>query len=274
MELVPALVNCGKELDHLLQVLLSHALGSAQSCFHLCARNKAVDTCPFPLVSDDDRLVFSTSVLEQYARIENAFLFPDSSLICKAVSIGNFRPSGGTLPDTHHATKTAVAERLAAIYVLPLLLASALGSPRKHELLIEYLRNLLIQTSGQESQTVKHEIFYSVRVLWFMLFYIDAFGAVAQQFKNDVIVDEIRIQMDAFLEDGSHEATLAVVRALVMAVPHTTERLRDYILNLLAFMNSLKTCLYQASLMKPDLQENSDHDIDDGGNEIDDKDLT
>lgn len=29
-ELVPALVNWGKELDHLLQVLLSHALGSAQ----------------------------------------------------------------------------------------------------------------------------------------------------------------------------------------------------------------------------------------------------
>lgn len=36
--------------------------------------------------------------------------------------------------------------------------------------------------------------------------------------------------MDAFLEDGSHEATIAVVRALVVAVPHTTERLRDYIL--------------------------------------------
>jgi hypothetical protein len=39
--------------------------------------------------------------------------------------------------------------------------------------------------------------------------------------------------MDAFLEDGSHEATIAVVRALVVAVPHTTERLRDYILNTL-----------------------------------------
>lgn len=36
--------------------------------------------------------------------------------------------------------------------------------------------------------------------------------------------------MDAFLEDGSHEATIAVIRALVVAVPHTTERLRDYIL--------------------------------------------
>lgn len=47
------------------------------------------------------------------------------------------------------------------------------------------------------------------------------------------IVDKIRVQMDAFLEDGSHEATIAVVRALLVAVPHTTERLRDYILNLL-----------------------------------------
>lgn len=40
--------------------------------------------------------------------------------------------------------------------------------------------------------------------------------------------------MDAFLEDGSHEATIAVVRALVIAVPHTTERLRDYILDFLS----------------------------------------
>jgi len=43
--------------------------------------------------------------------------------------------------------------------------------------------------------------------------------------------------MDAFLEDGSHEATIAVIRALVVAVPHTTERLRDYILTL--FLNKL-----------------------------------
>ncbi|XP_047336522.1 RAB11-binding protein RELCH homolog [Impatiens glandulifera] len=60
---------------------------------------------------------------------------------------------------------------------------------------------------------------------------IDAFGAVAQQFKNDVIVDKIRVQMDAFLEDGSHEAAIAVVRALVVAIPHTTDRLRDYLLS-------------------------------------------
>ncbi|THU71901.1 hypothetical protein C4D60_Mb04t06400 [Musa balbisiana] len=62
---------------------------------------------------------------------------------------------------------------------------------------------------------------------------IEAFGAVAQHFKNDMIVDKIRIQMDAFLEDGSHEATITVVRALLVAVPHTTDRLREYILYVL-----------------------------------------
>ncbi|GAU45831.1 hypothetical protein TSUD_115190 [Trifolium subterraneum] len=60
---------------------------------------------------------------------------------------------------------------------------------------------------------------------------IDAFGAVAQHFKNETIVDKIRVQMGAFIEDGSHEATIAVIHALVVAVPHTTEQLRDYILN-------------------------------------------
>ncbi|XP_068302700.1 uncharacterized protein [Pyrus communis] len=60
---------------------------------------------------------------------------------------------------------------------------------------------------------------------------IDSFGAVAQHFRNDMIVDKIRVQMDAFLEDGSHEAAIAVVRALVVAVPHTTDRLKDYLLS-------------------------------------------
>ncbi|OAY68909.1 LisH domain and HEAT repeat-containing protein, partial [Ananas comosus] len=48
---------------------------------------------------------------------------------------------------------------------------------------------------------------------------IDAFGAVAQHFKNEMIVDKIRVQMDAFLEDGSHEATVSVVRALLTSLP-------------------------------------------------------
>ncbi|XP_010693468.2 uncharacterized protein LOC104906422 isoform X2 [Beta vulgaris subsp. vulgaris] len=60
---------------------------------------------------------------------------------------------------------------------------------------------------------------------------IDAFGSVAQHFKNDMIADKICIQMDTFLEDGSQEATIAVVRALVIAVPHTTDKLRDYLLS-------------------------------------------
>ncbi|CAI8594576.1 unnamed protein product [Vicia faba] len=54
---------------------------------------------------------------------------------------------------------------------------------------------------------------------------IDAFGAVAQHFKNEMIVDKIRVQMGAFLEDGSHEATIAVIHALIAqltAVPITT----------------------------------------------------
>ncbi|KAL2335762.1 hypothetical protein Fmac_016975 [Flemingia macrophylla] len=46
---------------------------------------------------------------------------------------------------------------------------------------------------------------------------IDAFGAVAQRFKNEAIVDKIRVQMGAFLEDGSHEATIAVIRAFVIS---------------------------------------------------------
>ncbi|KAL6285838.1 hypothetical protein ACE6H2_010228 [Prunus campanulata] len=48
-----------------------------------------------------------------------------------------------------------------------------------------------------------------------------------------MIVYKIHGQMDAFLEDGSHESIIAVVRALVVVVPHTTKRLKDYILDIL-----------------------------------------
>ncbi|WJX70177.1 hypothetical protein P8452_54312 [Trifolium repens] len=51
---------------------------------------------------------------------------------------------------------------------------------------------------------------------------IDAFGAVAQHFKNETIVDKIRVQMGAFIEDGSHEATIAVIHALVVAIAQLT----------------------------------------------------
>ncbi|MED6151176.1 hypothetical protein PIB30_079899 [Stylosanthes scabra] len=53
---------------------------------------------------------------------------------------------------------------------------------------------------------------------------IEAFGAVAQNFKVDMIVDKIRVQMGAFLEERSHEATIAVIHALIAqltAVPST-----------------------------------------------------
>lgn len=44
--------------------------------------------------------------------------------------------------------------------------------------------------------------------------------------------------MDAFIEDGSHEATIAVIRSLVIAVPHTSDTLRDYILISLGFSSA------------------------------------
>ncbi|XP_022759283.1 lisH domain and HEAT repeat-containing protein KIAA1468-like [Durio zibethinus] len=191
--------------------------------------------------------------------------------------------------------RTAVAERLAILGILPLLLAGVLGSPGKREQLADYLRKLLVEGAMKENQSTTHniDIVNAVRflctfeehhgmifnILWEMVVSsniemkisaanilkvivpyigakvasthvlpalitlgsdqnlnvkyasIDAFGAVAQHFKNDMIVDKIRVQMDAFLEDGSHEATIAVVRSLVVAVPHTTERLRDYLLS-------------------------------------------
>nr|GEV83754.1 lisH domain and HEAT repeat-containing protein KIAA1468 homolog [Tanacetum cinerariifolium] len=183
--------------------------------------------------------------------------------------------------------KKAVDERIATLCVLPVLLAGVFGSPSKHEVLTEYLRNLLVQSIEQEGQSAMHcaDVYNSVRflcmfeehhngvfnILWEMVVSsnmdlkinaanllkaivpyvdakvvsahvlpalvtlgsepdihvlyasIDAFGTVAQNFKTDVIVDKIRVQMDAFLEDGSHEAVIAVIRALVVAVPHTTE---------------------------------------------------
>lgn len=196
----------------------------------------------------------------------------------------------------------AMDARIATLCVLPVLLAGVLGFPNKHELLTEYLRNLLIQSADKTTQSAIHsaDVYNSVRflclfeehhnlvfnILWEMVVSsnmdlkinaakllkvivpyidakvasshvlpalvtlgsepnlhvlyasIDAFGTVAQNFKNDVIVDKIRVQMDAFLEDGSHEATIAVIRALVVAVPHTTESLKDYLLSKIFHLSS------------------------------------
>ncbi|PNX77077.1 lisH domain and HEAT repeat-containing protein KIAA1468 [Trifolium pratense] len=171
--------------------------------------------------------------------------------------------------------RSAVADRLSAMCVLPLLLAGVLSAPGKHEQLAGYLRKLLLEDNSMENRSTKHtpEIINAIRfictyeeyhglvfnILWEMVVSsnmsmkinaahllkvivpyidakaasthvlpalvtlgsdqnlnvkyasIDAFGAVAQHFKNEMIVDKIRVQMDAFLEDGSHEATIAVI---------------------------------------------------------------
>lgn len=379
-ELVPALLKWGNKLDHILRLLLSYMLSSAQRCpplsgvegtveshLHVLGERerwnvdvllrllaellpfvhqKAVETCPFPSISDSAGILFSTSLLELYAGghvewlafewlhddcfpnlIQLSSLLPQKEdnlrnrmakfLLAVSEQFGDnylthimlpvFLVAVGDDADLKYfpyklqsrirglRPKMAVTERLATLCVLPLLLAGVFGSRSKQEELTEYLRNLLVQSAEQEAQPAKNNaaIFNSVRflctfedhhnmifnILWEMVVSsnmsmktnaanllkvivpyldakvasthvlpalvtlgsdqnlnvkyasIDAFGAVAQHFKNDMIVDKIRIQMDAFLEDGSHEATIAVVRALVVAVPHTTDRLRDYLLS-------------------------------------------
>ncbi|KAK6255756.1 hypothetical protein SCA6_017061 [Theobroma cacao] len=379
-ELLPAIINWGNKLDHILRVLLSHILGCAQRCpplsgvegsveFHLrvlgererwnldvllrmlaellpYVHQKAIETCPFSSVSEPNGTIFSSSLLELYAGghvewpafewmhvdcfsglIQLACLLPQkednlrnrTTKILLAVSehfgdtylthiilpvflvaVGDDADLTFFPPNIHLRIKglrprTAVAERLAALCILPLLLAGVLGGPGKREQLADYLRKLLVEGAMKENQSTSHniDVVNAVRflctfeehhgmifnILWEMVVSsniemkigaanilkvivpyidakvasthvlpalitlgsdqnlnvkyasIDAFGAVAQHFKNDMIVDKIRVQMDAFLEDGSHEATIAVVRSLVIAVPHTTERLRDYILD-------------------------------------------
>ncbi|KAM3349173.1 hypothetical protein ACQJBY_022349 [Aegilops geniculata] len=169
--------------------------------------------------------------------------------------------------------KTSIAEKIAIICVLPLLLSGILGSPSSRQQLEEYLRKLLIQNTKDGSFSMHHtaEIIDAIRflcifeehhgvifhILWEMVVSsdtnlktsaaallkalvpyvgvkvasthvlpalitlgsdqnsavkyasIDALGAVAQHFKSDMVVDKIHIQMDAFLEDGSHEATIS-----------------------------------------------------------------
>ncbi|GAV85558.1 hypothetical protein CFOL_v3_28994 [Cephalotus follicularis] len=379
-ELLPAVINWGNKLDHILKVLLSHILSSAQRCpplsgvegsmeshLHVLGERErwnvdvllrmlselvpfvhqiTIETCPFSSVSESEGATFSSSLLELYAGghvewptfqwmhvdcfpdlIQLACLLPQKEdnlrnrmtkfLLAVSEHFGDsylthimlpvFLVAVGDsanltfLPASIHSKikglrpRTAVAERLATMCVLPILLAGVLGAPSKHEQLADYLRKLLIEGPTKENQSAKRngEIFDAVRflctfeehhslifnILWEMVVSsnmdmkisatnllkvivpyidakvasthvlpalitlgsdqnlnvkyasIDAFGAVAQHFKNDMIVDKIRVQMDAFLEDGSHEATIAVVRALLIAVPHTTDRLRDYLLS-------------------------------------------
>ncbi|MBA0847564.1 hypothetical protein Goshw_019960 [Gossypium schwendimanii] len=361
-ELLPAIINWGNKLDHILRVLLSHILGSAQRCPPLSGvegsveshlrvlgeqerwnldvslrmlakllpfiHQKAIETCPFSSVSESNGTLLSSSILElghvewpafewvhvdcfsgllQLAcllpqkednlrnRITKFLLavsecFGDSYLIhimlpVFLIAIGDDADLTFFPPSIHSRIKglrprTAVAERLAILGVLPLLLAGVLGYPGKRQQLADYLRKLLLEGAMKESRSTTHnmDIVNAVRflctfeehhgmifnILWEMVVSsniemkisaanilkvivpyidakvasthvlpalitlgsdqnlnvkyasIDAFGAVAQHFKNDMIVDKIRVQMDAFLEDGSLEATIAVVRSLVI----------------------------------------------------------
>ncbi|XP_043700989.1 RAB11-binding protein RELCH homolog isoform X2 [Telopea speciosissima] len=395
-QLVPAVINWGNKLDHILRVLLSHIVGCAQRCppvsgvegsveSHLrvlgererwnvdvllrmltemlpLVHQKAIKTCTFPSVMDPPAIsesgsaFFSTSLLELYAGgsvewpafdwlhvdclpvlIQLACLLPQKEdnlrnrmtkfLLAVSEHFGDHYLTHVMLPvfsvavgDTYDLKslplavqsrikglrpKTVVAERLATMCVLPLLLAGILGAPGRHEQLAEYLRKLLVQGIMKEDQPINSnaEIINAVcfvctfeehngivfNILWEMVVnanvnmkisaanllkvlvpYIDAklasthvlpalitlgsdqnlnvkyasinaFGSVAQHFKSDMIIDKIRVQMDSFLEDGSHEATIAVVRALVVAVPHTTDRLRDYLLSKIFQLSTLPT---------------------------------
>lgn len=385
-DLVPAVIKWGSKLEHVLRVLLSHLLGSAQRCPPLSGvegsvesqlrvlgererwnidvllrmliellpfvHQKAIETCPLTstetsLSSGPSDTFFSVSLLQLYARghvdwpafdwlhidcfpdiIQLACLLPHKEdnlrnrmtkfLLEVCDQFGNHYLTYIMLPiflvavgdDANLSSfpsstqsrikglqpKTVVAEKLAVMCVLPLLLSGILGWPGKREELSQYLQKMLVQSIAKEgslSSNCTTELLNAVRFLctfeehhgiifnisWEMVVSsnvnlkifaanllkilvpyidvkvasthvlpalvtlgsdqnlnvkyasIDAFGAVAQQFKSDTIVDKIRIQMDAFLEDGSHEATISVVRALVVAVPHTTDRLREYLLS-------------------------------------------
>ncbi|KAB2057557.1 hypothetical protein ES319_A11G176900v1 [Gossypium barbadense] len=387
-ELLPALVNWGNKLDHILRVLISHILDSAEHCPPLSGvegsveshlrvlgeqerwnldillriladllphvHQKAIETCPFSSVSESNGPIFSSSVLELYAggHIEwpafewmhvdcfsalirlscllpqkedslrnrtTKFLLAVSERFGESysthimmpvflVAVGDAADFTFFPPNIHSRIRglkprTSVAERLAVLGILPLLLAGVLGSPGKREQLADYLRKLLVEGAMKENQSITHnnDIVNAVRflctfeehhtlifdILWEMVVSsnielkigaanilkvivtyvdakvasthvlpalitlgsdqnlkvknasIDAFGAVAQHFKNDMIVDKIRVQMDAFLEDGSHETTMAVVRSLVVALPHTTERFRDYFLTKIFQLTSM-----------------------------------
>ena len=67
--------------------------------------------------------------------------------------------------------RTPVAERLATLGILPLLLAGVLGSPGKREQLADYLRKLLVEGAMKENQSTPHniDIVNAVRFLWFVI---------------------------------------------------------------------------------------------------------
>ncbi|MBA0802921.1 hypothetical protein Gohar_013180, partial [Gossypium harknessii] len=251
-ELLPALINWGNKLDHILRVLISHILDSAEHCPPLTGvegsveshlrvlgeqerwnldillriladllphvHQKAIETCPFSSVSESNGPKFSSSVLELYAggHVEwpafewmhvdcfsgliqlscllpqkedslrnrtTKFLLAVSELFGESysthimmpvflVAVGDAADFTFFPPNIHSRIRglkprTAVAERLAVLGILPLLLAGVLGSPGKREQLADYLRKLLVEGAMKENQSITHnnDIVNAVRFL-------------------------------------------------------------------------------------------------------------
>ncbi|KAG2311214.1 hypothetical protein Bca52824_022771 [Brassica carinata] len=109
--------------------------------------------------------------------------------------------------------RTAVANRLAMLCILPLLLAGVLGAPIKREELTIFLRQFLVESRTKENQSSKQQqrVPYidakvaSANVLPALITLgsdqnlnvkfasIDAFGSVAQHFKVDMVSDYFKM---------------------------------------------------------------------------------
>lgn len=68
---------------------------------------------------------------------------------------------------------------------------------------------------------------------------IDALGAVSQRFREEEVVDKVKMQLDAFLEDGSHVVTNAVIHAVSAAISVKSSSLQDYLLSKLVQLSEV-----------------------------------
>lgn len=111
-------------------------------------------------VGDNADLTYFPSTI--HSRIKGNGLFMFVGIVSDLVLLSNCYLIAGLRP------KTAVAEKLASMCVLPLLLAGVLGSPSKHEQLADYLRKLLVEGAMKENHSVKcsAEINNAVRFVW------------------------------------------------------------------------------------------------------------
>ncbi|KAH9311798.1 hypothetical protein KI387_026833, partial [Taxus chinensis] len=255
--LVPAVISWGNKLDHVLRVLLSHLLASAQRCpplsgvegsaeAHLrvlgererwnvdvllrlltellpIVCHRAIKTCPFPCdisrTSDADVSFFSRSLLEMYAREENVwptFNWIHMDCLPALIQLASLLPSredslrtriaklllalgehfgehylnnimlplfltalGDNVGILHMPSscesrikdlkpKTAVAERLSIMCVLPLLLKGVLGVSSREAQLADFLRSLILRSTlkhGAWTSSTTPELIDAVRFL-------------------------------------------------------------------------------------------------------------